>query len=197
MLAPTPSVHLLERPQSPNDGRHWHIMTCAPNLERQAEERLKQRRFECYLPKRLCKVSYGVRGGPHNRKRKRDVIRPIAPGYLFLRFSFDLDQHRRDTLASITGVHNFLRLGGGYAILTPVEVDRLFNYECSVANKKLPANSNEALVKGDRVRVIEGPFADIEGAVNNVDGEDGLSILMAILGRQVPVRLYPEQVEKL
>lgn len=197
MLAVTPSVHVLERPKSPNDGRNWHIMTCAPNLERKAEDRLKQHRFDCYLPKKLCKVSYGVRGGPQNRKRKREVLRPIAPGYLFLRFSFDLDQHRRGKLADVEGVHNFLRFGSDYAILTSAEINKLFNYECDLLNKKIPANSNEALKVGDKVRVIEGPFAEIDGDVNGVDANDGLSVLMDILGRKVPVKLFAEQVEKL
>lgn len=197
MLAMTPSVHLLERPKSINDGRHWHIMTCAPNMERQAEERLKQRRFQCYLPKKLSKQSYGTRGGPHNSFRKKTVIRPIAPGYLFLRFSFQLDRHWRDLLKQVEGIHNFLRLGDAYAILTPKEVDTLFNYECSLLNKKLPANSNEALIVGDKVRVIEGPFADIEAVVDGVDDNDGLSVLMELLGRKVPVTLFAEQVEKL
>ena len=197
MLAKTPSVHVLQRPKAANDGRHWHIMTCMPNLERQAEEQLKMRRFECYLPKRVTKVSYGVRGGPYNRKRKRDVIRPIAPGYLFLRFCFERDKQRRDLLAQCNGIHNFLRIGGAYAILTQADIDRLFSIEYGIANNNLPANSNGILTVGDRVRVTEGPFADIDGMIESLDGEDGLSVLMALLGRQVPVKLFTDQVEKL
>jgi len=191
------SVHILQAPVQLTDGRQWHIMTCEPNLERRAEDRLRQYLFRCYLPKRMAKQKYGTRGGPKNRKRTREVLRPIVPGYIFVAFSFMADQSRRDTLRRVPGLKNFLCIAGEPTIVTHTEIQKLFTYEYETAMGKRPVGQCDRVNVGDRVRVTEGPFLDHVGYVDQLDGEDGLSILFELLGRKVPVALDLDQVEKL
>jgi transcriptional antiterminator NusG len=54
------------------------------------------------------------------------------------------------------------------------------------------------LKPGDRVRVIDGPFASFEATVERVDAESReLSLGVTLLGRAVPIRTEPWQVEPL
>jgi len=50
---------------------------------------------------------------------------------------------------------------------------------------------------GDNVTVLDGPFANYDGAVNNVDEEKGkVKVLITIFGRETPVELDFVQVKK-
>jgi transcriptional antiterminator NusG len=52
--------------------------------------------------------------------------------------------------------------------------------------------------KGDQVRVIEGPFMNFTGTVEEVHPErEKLTVLISIFGRLTPVELDFSQVEKL
>jgi transcriptional antiterminator NusG len=54
------------------------------------------------------------------------------------------------------------------------------------------------VVKGDIVRLIEGPFKDMEGKVDEVDGERGkLRVLVSLFGRDTPLEVDWIQVKKL
>ena len=52
--------------------------------------------------------------------------------------------------------------------------------------------------KGDKVRVIEGPFVNFQGAIDDMNPERGkLKVMVAIFGRLTPVELEYYQVERL
>ncbi len=54
------------------------------------------------------------------------------------------------------------------------------------------------VLKGDRVVVIDGPFKDTEGKVNEIDDERGkIKILVSMFGRETAVELDPLQVKKI
>ena len=57
-------------------------------------------------------------------------------------------------------------------------------------------NAAASYEPGDLVRVVDGPFASFAGVVREVDAErDELSVEVALLGRPVPIRTEPWQVE--
>ena len=52
--------------------------------------------------------------------------------------------------------------------------------------------------KGDKVRVIEGPFVNFQGSIDDLNPERGkLKVMVAIFGRMTPVELEYYQVERL
>jgi transcriptional antiterminator NusG len=56
---------------------------------------------------------------------------------------------------------------------------------------------NIDLAIGETVRIVDGPFKDLEGKVNNVDNERGkIKVLVSMFGRETPVELDFLQVKK-
>ncbi|HEY0866109.1 MAG TPA: KOW motif-containing protein, partial [Fimbriimonas sp.] len=52
--------------------------------------------------------------------------------------------------------------------------------------------------KGDAIRVVEGPFSDFTGKIEEVNADrEKLRVLINIFGRDTPVELDFSQVEKL
>jgi len=54
------------------------------------------------------------------------------------------------------------------------------------------------VIKGDNVRITDGPFKEMEGRVEEVDEERGkIKVLVSLFGRETPVELDPLQTKKL
>jgi transcriptional antiterminator NusG len=57
---------------------------------------------------------------------------------------------------------------------------------------------NIDLAIGETVRIVDGPFKDLEGKVNSVDQERGkVKVLVSMFGRETPVELDFLQVKKI
>jgi len=46
------------------------------------------------------------------------------------------------------------------------------------------------LVKGQQVRILSGPFADLIGTLERLDGAGRVQVLLEMMGTSVPVRLH-------
>jgi transcriptional antiterminator NusG len=79
----------------------------------------------------------------------------------------------------------------------PVPID---DSEVQSILKRLEESSERPRVAwkvGDTVRIMEGPFADFTGRVEEVDAEKGkLKILIPVFGRETPLELEFDKVEK-
>ena len=78
--------------------------------------------------------------------------------------------------------------------LSPQEVDSILNRQASAAERPRPKMTFE---KNDSVRIVDGPFANFSGKVDEVNTERGtLRVMVTIFGRATPVELEFLQVEK-
>ena len=78
--------------------------------------------------------------------------------------------------------------------LTPQEVQNLFQQMEGGAQRPRSKVQYEI---GDSVKIVDGPFADFNGSVDDVKPDKGkLRVLISIFGRNTPVELDFVQVEK-
>ncbi len=131
-----------------------------------------------------------------SRGKKRTVERRFMPGYVLMkaRMTDDVYHLVKDT----PKVSGFLGAEGGKKPL-PVrqkEVDRLLGTSSEQSEERVrPQISFEI---GEEVQVNEGPFQGFEGAVEEIDDENGrLKVTVSIFGRATPVDLEYEQVQKI
>lgn len=125
-----------------------------------------------------------------NGKRvERD--RKVFPGYILVQMA--LTDETLKLVKSTSGVTGFVQSGNRPVPLEEYEVRRIMtNLETSQEAPKVNWQ------KGDAIRVIEGPFSDFAGKIEEVSAEkEKLKVLINIFGRDTPVELEFSQVEKM
>jgi transcriptional antiterminator NusG len=115
----------------------------------------------------------------------------VFPGYILVQMSLTDETYK--LVKSTSGVTGFVQSGNKPVPLEEYEVRRIMtNLEASKEAPKVSWN------KGDAIRVVEGPFSDFSGKIEEVSPEkEKLKVLINIFGRDTPVELDFSQVEKL
>jgi transcriptional antiterminator NusG len=126
--------------------------------------------------------------------QKRTTRRKTMPGYIFVQMTMNA---RSKSL-----VKNTPKVTGFLGAQDPADPPALRENEV----KQLTAQVSEGTMRpkpkvhfddGDTVRVIDGPFANFNGTVEEVNPEKGrVKVLVSIFGRSTPVELDFMQVEK-
>ncbi len=129
-----------------------------------------------------------VRGG-----KKRISERKFFPGYILVEMEMtDESWHLVRTTPGVTG---FIGAGRKPVSLSDEEVSEILRQTEERKDKPTPRVTFQ---KGEGVRVIEGPFTNFSGAIEEVNaGRGKLKVLVSIFGRQTPVELEFWQVERL
>ncbi len=124
--------------------------------------------------------------------QKRKSSRKFFPGYVLVQMEMDVDAWH--LVKSVPRVLGFI--GGTKerpAAITQKEADRILNRLVDT-DKPKPKTLFEP---GEVVRVIDGPFADFNGVVEELDyDKNRIKVSVLIFGRSTPVDLEFGQVEK-
>lgn len=128
----------------------------------------------------------------HTRNGKRvEKDRKVFPGYILVNMMMSDEAFK--LVKSTSGVTGFVQSGNKPIPLENYEVTRIMsNLEASQEAPKVAWN------KGENIRVVEGPFSDFSGKIEEVmTDKEKLKVLINIFGRDTPVELDFNQVEKL
>jgi transcriptional antiterminator NusG len=122
---------------------------------------------------------------------RKTVSRKILPGYVIIQMI--LNDHTWHIVRNTPGVTGFVSSGDKPAPLQQVEVDRILK-QMSTEVPKIKL----AFSVGQSVRVVDGPFAEFIGVVDELNAEKGKAkVLLSLFGRETPVELDFLQVERL
>jgi transcriptional antiterminator NusG len=125
---------------------------------------------------------------------KKTSKRKVYPGYILVQM--EMNDRSWHLVKNIPKVSKFVGAGVNEQPppLTEKELARITAQMSEGTNKPKPRVQFE---EGDTVRVTDGPFANFNGAVEEVNPEKGrLKVLVSIFGRATPVELDFMQVEK-
>ena len=163
----------------------WYVLHSKPRKEDFLLDQLRLSGFESYCP--FLRVSTV---NPRARK-----IRPYFPGYVFLQV--DLGKNKASSLHWMPGATGFVSFDGIPARvpdgLIPILRQRVD--EINVSGGELFHD----LKQGDRVRIVEGPFAGYEAMFDaRLPGTERVRVLLNLLQqrRQLPVELEAGQISK-
>ena len=126
--------------------------------------------------------------------KKKTVNRKIFPGYVYVRMDlYDengvLNEKAWYFVQEVQGVISFLGGGDRPTCLSSAEVEDLMRQTEEVAEDgpavvKIPSY----IFIGATVRITDGPFANFEGVIEEIDAERGkLKLMVSIFGRSTPV----------
>lgn len=185
---------LLPSGLAPSNGEmKWYVVHTYSGFEQKArlalKERIRQQKMEHMFTDVLIpseNVIELVRG------EKKTTSRKFFPGYMLVKMI--LNENTWHLVKSTPKITGFV----GNAISPPAvpeeEVARITNQMTEGTLKPRPKVQFE---EGESVRVIDGPFVNFNGVVEEVKPDKGkLRVLVSIFGRSTPVELDFVQVEK-
>ncbi len=131
----------------------------------------------------------------HEVKRGKKIImeRKFFPGYILVHMELNDDTWL--FVKTTPGVTSFVGAGRKPVAVPDEEVERIKQKQVESQTKPPPKVTYE---KGETVRIIEGPFINFTGTIEEVNLEKGrLKVNVSIFGRATPVELEFWQVEKI
>lgn len=122
--------------------------------------------------------------------RKRESDKKFYPGYILV--EMDLDDETWHLVRSTPRVTGFV--GGTKPVPIPEEEVELILQQ--IERGPVPQVKTQ-FQKGENVRIIDGPFTNFVGYIDEVDMDHGrVKVMVSIFGRQTPVELNFFQIEK-
>ncbi len=161
-----------------------HELKVASALKQRVETmNLSDKIFEILIP---TQDTFQIRAG-----KKLPVTEKIFPGYMLVKM--DLNDQSWLTVRTTQGVTGFVGSGNKPTPISSKEV-RTIQQFMSLEAPKYKAKFS----MGEAVKIIDGPFADFLGTIDNIDKDKGrLRVLVSIFGRETPVELDFLQVKKI
>ena len=172
----------------------WYIVHVYSGFESKVKTALEERITSFSHPEKFDEVIVPTEEIVELVKGKRKTSsRKFYPGYILVRMELDDETwHIVNNTAKVTG---FL---GGRDNPTPISDEEAEQILYRMEAGKLKPQPKYVFETGDEIRVIDGPFKNFNGTVDEVNPEKGkIRVLVSIFGRSTPVELEFVQVAKL
>ncbi len=175
-----------------DNDKHWFVIHTYSGYEDRVKKNLEQRIksmdsghevFQVVIP---TEDEIEVRGG-----RKRTVTKKILPSYVLVEMK--MTDQSWNVVRNTPGVTGFVGGGGKPTPLQETEVSEIL--------KRMTAETPKVKVgfrRGQSVRVVDGPFIDFVGVVDEINMQKGkVKVLLSLFGQETPVEVDFLQVEKI
>ena len=177
--------------ETPADNTRYYALRVVSGKERSIKEYLDKdisRNGWTNIVKQVFLPTEKVYKVQNGKKQMRE--KNLYPGYIFLEvFEGKLQDDLVQSISNVTNVMHFLTDGKGSKGTMLGKVDEMNDQGVSIS---------EPFIIGETIKIIEGPFNDFNGVIEEVNDEKKkLKVSVKIFGRSTPVELNYVQVEKL
>jgi transcriptional antiterminator NusG len=176
-----------------NENFKWYIIHAYSGFERKVRESLESRITAFGLQNKIGRIMIPTEPVTELRNGKKYTIdRVFLPGYVLV--EMDLDNDLWHVIKNTPRVTGFLGTGDKPVALSEEEVSSiLFRSDTSKEKPRLKIKFE----KNESVRITEGPFANFNGIVDEINEDrETLKVMVTIFGRSTPVELEFGKVEK-
>jgi transcriptional antiterminator NusG len=175
-----------------NNDRRWYIVHTYSGFEERVKRNLEQRVKYMDAENKIFRIVIPTEDEIEIRSgQRRTVTRKIFPGYVLVEMK--LDDESWHVVRNTPGITGFV--GGGNKP-TPLAED-----EVKSILKQMEEGAPQVKVgfkKGESVRVVDGPFTDFIGTVDEINVAKGkVKVMLSLFGRETSVELDFLQVERL
>lgn len=177
--------------QKIQEGRNWYAIHTYAGYENAVLRNLKQRIESLGMEDKIFNVVVPTEKKIKIKAGKRvEEEEKIYPGYILVDMIVTDDSWY--VVRNTPRVTGFVGSGVNPVPLSKVEIDALFaRMNADTAKHTID------LSQGDAVKIVDGPFKDLEGKVSEVDTDRGkVKVLVAMFGRETPVELDFLQVKR-
>ena len=149
-----------------------------PRQEYKAVANMQQQAYRVYLPNTPKRDQFGAVLG----------FEPLFPGYCFCAAN---PQQSLAPLRSTPGVLSVVRFGQQVAYIDAPTMSRITKAAAYLSENPIDA----PIQAGDKVKIVEGPLAGLEGLASNIR-QERVEVLIAMMGRHQRLRCERDQITK-
>jgi len=171
--------------------KQWYVIHTYSGYEQRVKTNLEHRIKSMDAEDKIFQVAIPTEDEIEIKDgQRRTVAKKVFPGYILVQMI--MSDEGWNVVRNTPGVTGFVGAGAKPIPLDEEEVNAIFN--------KMRAEAPTIKVgfnKGESVRVIDGPFIDFIGTVDEIHPEKGkVRVLVSFFGRETPVELDFLQVER-
>ena len=178
-----------EEPSGPK--AEWYVVHSYSGKENKVKKNLEHRAESMNMTDRILQIVVPTETEIEIKEGiRREVERQVFPGYILIEMIMDEDSWY--VVRNTPGVTSFVGMGNKPSPLSQTEVNHIMSR----------IESDEPRVKvsfdvGERVRIIEGPFAEFTGVVDSLEPEKGKArVMVSFFNRETPVEVDFLQLER-
>ncbi len=173
------------------DGTQWYVVHSYSGYENKVQKNLRHRIDSMGMQDRIFQIVVPTEEEVELKDgNRRTIERRVFPGYILVEMLLDEDSWY--VVRNTPGVTGFVGSGNKPTPLREEEVDKIL--------KRMDAEAPKIKVNfkvGQKVRIVEGPFEDFTGTVDEIDPDRARArVLVNFFGRETPIELDFLQVER-
>ncbi len=173
--------------------KNWYIIQSHSSFENKVSQLIKEEAEKANISEKIEEIIIPTHDVTEVKRGKRvQRKKKYFPGYVLIKS--EMDMHIYHMIKNIKKVSGFLGSRGSPIPVSDKEIEKILGQiKDGVAQPKSAIEYNI----GEKVQVIDGPFASFTGMVEDIDEDKlRLKVSVSIFGRPTPVDLEYNQVEK-
>ncbi len=173
--------------------KNWYIVQSHSSFENKVAQLIKEEAEKAKISEKIDEIVVPTHDITEVKRGKRiQRKKKYFPGYVLIKS--EMDNNIYHMIKNIKKVSGFLGSRGKPVPVSDKEIEKILGQiKDGVAQPKSSVEYNV----GEKVQVIDGPFASFSGLVEDIDEEKSrLKVSVSIFGRPTPVELEYNQVEK-
>ena len=173
--------------------KNWYIVQSHSSFENKVASLIKEEAEKAKISDKIEEIVIPTHDITEVKRGKRvQRKKKYFPGYVLIKS--EMDNNIYHMIKNIKRVTGFL---GSKGVPVPVSDNEIEKILGQIKDGVAQPKSSIEYVIGEKVQVIDGPFASFNGMVEDIDEEKSrLKVSVSIFGRPTPVELEYNQVEK-
>ena len=173
--------------------KNWYIIQSHSSFENKVASQIKEEATKAKISDKIDEIIVPTHDVTEVKRGKRvQRKKKYFPGYILMKSEMDNDLYH--LIKNLKKVSGFLGSKGIPIPVSEKEIDKILG---SIKDGVAQPKTGIEYSVGEKVQVIDGPFASFSGMVEDVDEEKHrLKVSVSIFGRPTPVDLEYNQVEK-
>ena len=171
----------------------WYTIRVISGKEQKIQEIIKQEVERNNLSDSVQDILVPTENKVEMKDGKKKIkTKVFFPGYILV--NMDLDNKSKYLIENIDGVMSFVGPKGSPQTVKPEEISRIIGVSENGEDREMISIPFKV---GDSIKIIDGPFLDFSGFVQEVNNEkQKLKVSVSLFGKPTPVELDYLQVEK-
>lgn len=171
----------------------WYTIRVISGKEQKIQEIIKQEVERNNLSESVQDILVPTENKVEMKDGKKKIkTKVFFPGYILV--NMDLDNKSKYLIENIDGVMSFVGPKGSPQTVKPEEISRIIGVSENGEDREMISIPFKV---GDSIKIIDGPFLDFSGFVQEVNNEkQKLKVSVSLFGKPTPVELDYLQVEK-